>query len=149
MSAPAAEQHAASAENTWTIRNIAVDFRVAPVEHNKEMVVLLSEKSDFTFPAGRYALILKGQAYDFTVAGPITDPAQCLERVEAANGGFFHECQPPQEKPAVVSSQEPPPLAARTASKSRRPAELHARPRISRPNPGRPDDDGSVERFVA
>jgi hypothetical protein len=123
----AAEPQASGLENAWTIRNIAIDFRVAPVEHNREMVLLLSEKSDFTFPAGRYALILKGQAYDFTVAGPITDPAQCLERVEAANGNFFHECQAPEAGGAEVSSREPPPLAARSTSKPRRPGELHAR----------------------
>ena len=40
-------------------------------------------------PAGRYALVIKGQAYDFTVAGPITDAAQCLERVDAATARFI------------------------------------------------------------
>jgi hypothetical protein len=122
----AAEERAAGPEDAWTIRNIAVDFRVAPVEHNKEMVLLLSEKSDFTLPAGRYALILKGQAYDFTVAGPISDPAQCLERVEAANGSFFHECQVPPVA-AEPSAQDTPPLAARSVPKPRRQGELHAR----------------------
>lgn len=47
------------------------------------------------FPAGRYSLVLKGQAFDFTVSGPITDPAHCLERTEAANGAYYSECQNP------------------------------------------------------
>jgi len=134
---PAADQRAAGSEDAWTIRNIAVDFRVAPVEHNKEMVLLLSEKPDFTFPSGRYALILKGQAYDFTVAGPVTDPVQCLERVEAANGSFFHECQAPPaaEEP---SSQDVVPLAARSAPKSRRQSELHARAEDQMPKARKP-----------
>jgi hypothetical protein len=122
---PEAEPRPAGSDETWTIRNIAVDFRVAPVEHNKEMVLLLSEKADFNFSPGRYALILKGQAYDFTVAGPVTDSAQCLERVEAANGGFFHECQAPQAKPAEMSAHEP--AAAPSTSKHRRRGEAHAR----------------------
>jgi hypothetical protein len=48
---------------------------VAPLNENPEMPVLRPENSDFVFPAGRYALVLKGQAYDFTVAGSITDAA--------------------------------------------------------------------------
>jgi len=44
---------------------------------------------------GRYALVLKGQAYDFNVAGQITDPKQCLERMAATNGQFYSECQKP------------------------------------------------------
>ena len=127
MTSPAAEQRTAGADDAWTIRNIAIDFRVAPVDSNKEMVLLVSEKSDFTFSPGRYALILKGQAYDFTIAGPITDPAQCLERVEAANGGFFHECQSPQVGAAAEpSAQEPLPVSPRS-SKLRRQAEMQAR----------------------
>ena len=70
---PGDEPQGAGQGSEWAIRNIAVDFRVAPVEHNKEMVLLLPENSDFAFPSGRYALVLKGQAYDFTVGGPITD----------------------------------------------------------------------------
>jgi hypothetical protein len=46
-------------------------------------------------PAGRYVLVLKNIGYDFTVAGNITDPAQCLERTEAANGVFYSDCVKP------------------------------------------------------
>jgi len=38
---------------------------------------------------------LKDQPYDFTVAGEITDAAQCLERTDAMNGSFYSECQKP------------------------------------------------------
>jgi hypothetical protein len=79
----------------WTIRGNSHDLRVAPVSESAEMLLIRPENSDFVFPAGRYGLVLKGQAYDFTVAGPITDLAQCLERTEAANGGFYSECRSP------------------------------------------------------
>jgi hypothetical protein len=54
-----------------------------------------SDKADFALPAGRYVLVLKDQGYDFTVAGKITEPSQCVERTEAANGTFYSECQGP------------------------------------------------------
>jgi hypothetical protein len=44
---------------------------------------------------GRYALILRGQSYDFSIAGDVTDPKQCLERLVATNGQFYSECRKP------------------------------------------------------
>jgi len=85
-------------EDSWTIRNVSYDFRVAPLGDSSEMLVVRPEKEEFVLPAGRYALVVKGQAYDFTVAGPITAAAQCLERVDAANGTFYSECGRPNEK---------------------------------------------------
>jgi len=79
----------------WTIRSNSFEFRVAPVNENAEMLVMRPANPDFVLPAGRYGLVLKGQAYDLTVDGPVTDSAQCLERVEAANGAFFSECRNP------------------------------------------------------
>jgi len=52
-----------------------------------------SQNADTPLAPGRYALVLKGLAYDFSVAGPITDPRQCLERLVATNGQFYSECQ--------------------------------------------------------
>jgi hypothetical protein len=43
------------------------------------MLMIRPENADFVFPAERYGLVIKGQAYDFTVTGPITEAAQCLE----------------------------------------------------------------------
>jgi hypothetical protein len=63
-------------DDTWTIRNIAFEFSAAPVDDNMEMLLLRPETNAFTLPSGRYALVLKGLAYDFTVAGPITEPTQ-------------------------------------------------------------------------
>src|SRR5262245_3902924 len=91
-------------EDSWTIRNVSYDFRVAPLGENSEMLVVRPEKDEFVLPAGRYALVVKGQAYDFTVAGPITEAAQCLERVDAANGTFYSECGRPNEKKRMTSS---------------------------------------------
>jgi hypothetical protein len=85
----------ASVEDQWAIRGNSYDLRVAPVSESAEMLMIRPENSDFVFPAGRYGLVLKGQAYDFTVAGRISEAAQCLERIEAANGGFYSECRNP------------------------------------------------------
>jgi hypothetical protein len=82
-------------DDLWVIRNKSYEFRVAPLSENPDMLVIQPENSDFVFPAGRHGLVLKGQAYDFSVAGPVTDPAYCLERLEGANGIFYSECRKP------------------------------------------------------
>jgi hypothetical protein len=81
--------------DAWNIRNLAYEFRVRPIAGNPEMLLVQSEKADFMLPSGRYVLVLKDQGYDFTVAGKVTDVAQCLERTDAANGEFYSECQKP------------------------------------------------------
>ena len=84
-------------QDTWTIRNISYDFRVAPLGEGSEMLMIGPESENFVFPAGRYGLVIKGQAYDFTIAGPITEPVQCLEGIKAENGTFYSECRRPPE----------------------------------------------------
>src|SRR6266700_1780427 len=79
--------------DAWNIRNISYEFRVRPIPGNPEMLLVQSEKPDFSLPAGRYVLALKGEGYDFTIAGNVTDVSQCLERTNAANGAFYSECQ--------------------------------------------------------
>jgi hypothetical protein len=85
-------------EDSWTIRNLSHQLRVAPVHEGSDMLMIRPENPNFVFPAGRYGLVIKGQAYDFTVAGPVTEPAQCLEGVKAANGTFYSECRRPSER---------------------------------------------------
>jgi hypothetical protein len=82
-------------EDLWTIRNVSYGLRVAPLSEGSEMIMIRPENADFVFPAGRYGLVVKGQAYDFTVAGPITEAAQCLEGIKASNGTFYSECRNP------------------------------------------------------
>jgi hypothetical protein len=79
--------------DAWNIRNVSYEFRVRPIAGNPEMLLIQAEKADFALPAGRYVLALKNQGYDFTVSGKVTDPMQCLERTEAANGEFYSDCQ--------------------------------------------------------
>jgi len=81
-------------DDEWIMRNASFPFRVAPVASNAEMLALEPE-SDPVLPAGRYGLVINGLAYDFEVAGDVTDPAQCLERVAAANGTFYSPCRKP------------------------------------------------------
>jgi hypothetical protein len=82
-------------EDAWAVRKIAYDFRVAPLGDQPEMLVIRPEDRQLLLAPGRYGLVLKDVAYDFTVSGEITDPAQCLERTEAANGTFYSECRKP------------------------------------------------------
>jgi hypothetical protein len=79
-------------QDAWNIRNISYEFRVRPIAGNPEMLLIQAENADFALPAGRYVLVLLSQGYDFTVAGKITDPSQCLERTDAANGEFYSDC---------------------------------------------------------
>jgi hypothetical protein len=82
----------AKAEDSWVIRNISYPYRTAPLKGQPDMYEVLGAE-DKPLEPGRYALILSGEAYDFTVAGEITDTRQCLESVAAANGAFYTECQ--------------------------------------------------------
>jgi hypothetical protein len=93
---PARKAKFTKVDGQWALRGNAYDFRVAPLKNNPEMIAIQPEKEEFAFPAGRYALVLKGQAYDFSIDGPITEPAQCIERTEALNGPVYSECPNPQ-----------------------------------------------------
>lgn len=76
----------------WAIRSKAFQFGVAPLKDNPEMIMLRPQTSQFSLSPGRYALVLGGRGYDFGVAGPMTDPAQCLERTDALGGMIYSEC---------------------------------------------------------
>jgi len=75
--------------SSWRIRDISYEFRAAPLEGNRDMIVI---QPDRVLPAGRYALVLDGRAYDFAVAGSIIAPEQCLEQTQVVNGVVIAEC---------------------------------------------------------
>jgi hypothetical protein len=79
-------------EQSWVIRNNSYEMRVGPLADNPEMIVIRPDPADFALPSGRYALVLKGVGYDFTVDGA-TDPAHCLERTDALNAPVYSECR--------------------------------------------------------
>ncbi len=81
--------------DTWAIRGVSYELKVAPVGGNPAMIVIRPADAGFSFPAGRYALVLKGAAYDFTVDGPITDLAQCVEYTEELNAPAYRQCRSP------------------------------------------------------
>jgi hypothetical protein len=91
----AAGKPTVASDDGWAIRNISFPYRTAPSKDNPEMYEILPEESGAELTAGRYALVLKGQLYDFTVAGAVVDPRHCLERLKAANGTFMSECRKP------------------------------------------------------
>ena len=83
---------ASKPDDSWVIRNISIPYRTAPKKDAPDMYEVQSESPETPLAPGRYALVLKGQAYDFSVAGTINDPRQCLERLAAKNGQFYSEC---------------------------------------------------------
>jgi hypothetical protein len=82
-------------DDSWVIRNISFPFRSSPVNDNPEMYELHSEDPALELTPGRYALVLKTQAYDFSVAGEAVDPRQCIERIVASEGTFYSNCKKP------------------------------------------------------
>ncbi len=92
--APAKSSPPQEGEN-WVMRNITYPLRAAPIRDAADMYELRSDDPEFVLTPGRYALVIKGAAYDFAVDGVVTDPKQCLERVQASNGVFYVECRKP------------------------------------------------------
>jgi hypothetical protein len=82
-------------EDSWVVRSNSYQLRVAPVPDHPEMISIRPEQPEFSFPAGRYALALKIGAYDFTLDGPISDAAHCLERTDTVNAPVYTECRKP------------------------------------------------------
>jgi hypothetical protein len=80
-------------DDQWAVRSNSYQFEVAPLDDNPEMILVRAAKTEFSLPAGRYALVLKDQAFDFNVAGQITDVSQCLERTDTADGQVYSECR--------------------------------------------------------
>ena len=79
-------------EGVWRVRNASVRFKVSPIPGQPEMVMAKSEDGQ-SLAAGRYALVVNGIGYDFTIEGPIESTAHCLESFEALNGTVFSECK--------------------------------------------------------
>ena len=80
-------------EDTWAVRGGAIDLRIAPVAGNPEMIVVRPADPNFTLSPGRYVLMFRNQAYDFSVAGTVSETAQCLERADMPDGSVFSECR--------------------------------------------------------
>jgi hypothetical protein len=80
-------------EDAWVMRNISFRFRSSPVKDHPDMTELHSEDPGLELPAGRYALVLKTQAYDFSVEGKITDQRHCLERIIGPVGISYSSCK--------------------------------------------------------
>ena len=80
-------------DGSWVIRSNSYEMKVAPIADSPEMILIRPEHPEFVFPAGRYALVLKDIAYDFTLDGPMFDSAHCLERTDALNAPVYTECR--------------------------------------------------------
>ena len=80
-------------DGEWAVRSKSYTFKVAPLGDNPEMVVLPAVNSQDALSPGRYALVLAGKGYDFTVEGQVTDAAQCVERTTVIGGTVYSECR--------------------------------------------------------
>ena len=80
-------------QDSWAVRGGAIDLRIAPVAANKEMILIRPADPNFTLSPGRYVLMFKNQAYDFSVAGTVNDTAHCLERSDLQDGSVYSECR--------------------------------------------------------
>jgi hypothetical protein len=85
----------ANVDQSWVVRSKAYQMTVAPVADNQEMILIRPDPPELLLPAGRYALVLKDGAFDFTLDGPITDTAHCLERTDALDTPVYTECRSP------------------------------------------------------
>ena len=95
FSAEAAGKKLDDSDGTWVIRNVSFPFRASPLPDSPEMYELHSEDPALELTPGRYALVLKTQAYDFSVEGNPVDSRQCIERIVATNGTFYTDCKKP------------------------------------------------------
>lgn len=93
FTADAAGKKPEESNPTWVIRNVAFPFRSSPIADSPEMYELHSEDPALELTPGRYALIIRGQSYDFTVAGDIVDPRHCIERVILTSGTLYTDCK--------------------------------------------------------
>ena len=82
-------------DDAWVVRSNSYQMRVAPIAGNPEMILIHPDPPDLVLPAGRYALVLKGSAYDFTLDGRNADTAHCLERTDALVSPIYTECRTP------------------------------------------------------
>jgi hypothetical protein len=82
-------------DDSWVIRNISIPCHASPLKDDPQMYEIRPRDPEVAFSPGRYALVVRGRAFDFSVDGPVTDKKQCLERLVAANGTFYSECQKP------------------------------------------------------
>ncbi|MGY3614232.1 hypothetical protein [Bradyrhizobium sp. USDA 10063] len=78
--------------DSWVIRSASFPFKIGPVEDQPKMLLIQPENDSLVLSPGRYVLVVKGIGYDFSVSGQVTDPNQCVERVNAANGAFYSPC---------------------------------------------------------
>ena len=79
----------------WTMRSTSYELRVAPVIEQPEMVLFRPESPELCVSCGPLRARAQEPSFRFHSSGPITDPAHCLERTEAANGAFYSECRNP------------------------------------------------------
>jgi hypothetical protein len=80
-------------EDAWVVRSNSYQMRVAPFPDNPEMIIIRTDPLDTVLPSGRYALVLKSSAYDFSLDGPNSDGAHCLERADTLTVPVYSECQ--------------------------------------------------------
>jgi hypothetical protein len=62
-----------SDSDAWSIAETSYQMKVAPVNGTPAMILVRPPVANFSFPLGRYVLVLKSTAYVFTVVEPMTE----------------------------------------------------------------------------
>jgi hypothetical protein len=57
----------------WSVGETSYQMNVSPVHGNPAMILIRPPVASFSFPVGRYVLVVNSTAYDFTVEGPMTE----------------------------------------------------------------------------
>ena len=79
-------------DGVWRIRNISRELKVSPIPGQQEMVMARVD-DEVSLKSGRYALVLNGVGYDFTIAGAVQSPEFCLEKFETTDGSILNQCR--------------------------------------------------------
>jgi hypothetical protein len=94
-------------QDTWTIRNISYDFRVAPLGEGSEMLMIRPENEDFVLPAGRYGVVIKGQALISPLLDPSRKPLNALRELRRKTAHFIPNVVVPSKGSYIVQQLLP------------------------------------------
>lgn len=76
----------------WHARDRGYNFLVSPYGDTKEAILVRHTDPNFVFPSGRYLFIVGQEYYDFSVAGPVTDPEHCEEAIMEMATVKYEQC---------------------------------------------------------
>jgi hypothetical protein len=78
---------------TWQFQPTTYSLKMPAAEGSQDMIAIRPD-AEFAFPPGRYALVLDGLPYDFTVAGSNASAGPCMvEVLRTLSGSVYAKCK--------------------------------------------------------